>query len=200
MSFQNCQPGDVIMLRGNDAFNRMYSTLCWRPWHWFKLPDSHTGIVVKYDGQLCLMESTTLSKHRCKIAGQTVSGVQVIPICERIGSYNGTVHVCRLSYESRSKVSASKVQEDNQLWIDGITNRPIAYDWWHAIWSGVPFGRLFLYLSPYPTTSKMFCSELVMRILSGYGLHTRPSEGWNPAAMLWFLRKYDIVNEPERIK
>jgi len=69
---------------------------------------SHVGTVIEHDGELLLVESTTLNDAPCCITGKRIKGVQAHPLEDRIRSYNGKVWVSALNRWQTLSVAESK--------------------------------------------------------------------------------------------
>lgn len=139
--------GDLIFFWGNDNLSRLISWITWGP--------SHVAIIVKYNNQLLLAESTTLYNKPCVAQEKIVSGVQLHHIAERIEDYkNGKIQHCPLSGDC----SLTNIQCDT---LENIItdNLGVIYDSKMAILSATPFLKML----PYPDKSSLFCSAFVAR-------------------------------------
>ncbi|WGV98849.1 hypothetical protein QF117_10525 [Vibrio sp. YMD68] len=158
--------------RGQALLARFMGNRGEKNWKW-----SHIGIVLKlpaYD-TVMLWESTTLSNIRCVELGRQHKGVQLVPLSERIASYDGEVCIRQLTSdipELQRIVALSGLREK-------LKGAPYEKSTWQLIKSAYkgPFGRNKKDLS------SVFCSELVAEAYQELGLlcRTPPSNEYSPA-------------------
>jgi hypothetical protein len=80
----NIETGDIILFSGTGIVSRAIKAVTLSPW-------SHVGVALvmpEYDWKL-IIESTTLSNIPDLMSGKPVKGVQVVPLSQRIKTYDG---------------------------------------------------------------------------------------------------------------
>lgn len=83
--------GDIVLFSGKGGIS---TGIKWVTFSQY----SHVGMVVNLPeySVVTLMESTTLSKVKDIESGQYIKGVQIVPLNERVGSYDGKITVRQL--------------------------------------------------------------------------------------------------------
>ena len=165
-SMPSIQPGDVVACWGTDWVSRVISLMTVSvlpPWGWC-WPPSHVAII-SGDGEW--FESTTLVG--------SARGVQSHAPAERWVAYRGCCVVLRptvtLTPEQRERMH-SELQQ--------MVNSGVPYDLTGAVLSGT---RLVRYVVP-ASERRLFCSELVARVLMTVGLMNWASPaGFSPGRL-----------------
>ncbi len=140
------QTGDIVLFSGKSRISNIIKWFTKSPW-------SHVGMVIRsteWDMRL-LWESTTLSKLKDIQSGVARQGVQLVPLSERIKTYDGRIGIRKLEthkvirhqplIDFRQEVKGRKYEEDK------LELFKSAYDG--------PFG------ANEEDLSSLFCSELV---------------------------------------
>lgn len=117
------------------------------------------------DLPLCWVESTTLARRNCLVAGRRVSGVQVHPWRERMRDYvggGGRVDVYRLTeIDALSHRERFELAKLLQLFLRN--GDPVQYDTAGALTSGTRVVRRFTAWRN--QLDSLFCSELIAAVL-----------------------------------
>lgn len=206
----NVEPGDIFACWGTDWISRGISLetslvswatgpnrLRWSP--------AHVAVASRRPGKCgsFWFESTTLSPRECLESGESVHGVQVHRVSDRIQDYvssGGAVEQYRLT--DIDHLDAAEVVRLQTMLMDYVGNdrlEPVGYDTAGALFSGLrvlprlPFSRSNL--------DTVFCSELIAALLQRLCRMNRvnPSR-FNPGHLLrqlvrqgtyGFLRRFD---------
>jgi len=133
---------------------------------------SHVGLVLgnSFDGirdSVLIIESTTLSKRKDLLAGDSRRGVQIHMLSEYVnGGYNGDIYWFPL------KKSLNKEQKERMTkWLLEIHREKISYDEKQVIKAGLDiFDKWLPFFKNKDDLRKLFCSELVEKALQlAYG-------------------------------
>ncbi|MAE81440.1 MAG: hypothetical protein CMB80_01800 [Flammeovirgaceae bacterium] len=160
--------GDIVLFSGKGRISNIIKWFTKSPW-------SHVGMVIKSKewDTLLLWESTTLSKLKDISTGKARQGVQLVPLSERIKTYEGSIGIRKVKgrggfnqqglIELRAEVKGRPYEESK------IELLKSAYDG--------PLGQ------NEEDLSSLFCSELVAEAYQRMGLltETTPSNEFTPA-------------------
>ena len=139
--------GDIILFSGRGIIPTVIKWGTRSKW-------SHVAMVLKlaeFDAIMC-WESTTLSKVKDAVDGVAKKGVQIVPLSERIATYDGGIAIRRLKVE-RTMTMLNRLKEFRHE----VRNRPFEKDTIELVKSAYdgPFGHNVEDLS------SIFCSELI---------------------------------------
>lgn len=161
---------DIVLFSGNGIISEGIKTATNSRW-------SHVGVVfnIKEIDMVCLLESTTLSTVNDALLGKGVSGVQIVPLSQRIKTYEGKVGIRQLNnftsleYHRGVLNSFRKAHHTKKYEQDKMELIKAAYDG--------PFGLNEEDLSSF------FCSELVAELYQELGILDEivPSNEYTPA-------------------
>lgn len=98
MASKPYKAGDLIFFSGRQWWPSRF--IAFITWSW-RLWVSHVAIVVDWESEPRLLESTTIDSVPCLVTGERVKGVQLHEIEERIAAYPGRVYVARLIDEQK---------------------------------------------------------------------------------------------------
>lgn len=88
---KNLKTGDIVLFSGKSAFSKLIRLGSLSKW-------SHVGVVMnlpEYDF-VTVWESTTSSRVEDVASGELKMGVQLVPLSERVNTYNGDISVRHL--------------------------------------------------------------------------------------------------------
>ena len=183
------QAGDVLLFWGADPLSWVIRWGTWGP--------SHVGIVIEYQGQLALLESTTLCDIPCLYQGRVVAGVQVHLIADRVARYRGTVQVMSLMPEC----ALSPVDVD-EMTVDVLKHYlavGASYDLTGAVLSATWVAK-YLAVLPFPDPDSLFCSALVARLLMVRNRMNWDDPGrYSPAGLVRTLRRTGVYSAPRTV-
>ena len=161
---KSLKTGDIVLFSGKGGISDWIKLFTGGLW-------SHIGMVLQLPqwDMVLIWESTTLNNIADFETGTARKGVQLVPLSERIQSYDGGVAIRRLSKKLtpgmekslmswRKKASRLKYEKN----VCELT-KP-AYDG--------PFGK------NKENLSSVFCSELVAETYQRVGLLSEPPNGW----------------------
>ena len=155
--------GDIVLFSGKGGISdwiKWFSSSSW----------SHVGMVLKLSGwdMLLLFESTTLNSIKDVETGRAVRGVQLVPLSERIKTYNGKIAIRRLS-----KAITEPMRKKLLKFRRSVSGRPYEKDYIELIRSAYdgPFGE------NKEDLSSLFCSELVAEAYQKIGMLAEPRKG-----------------------
>lgn len=163
--------GDIVLCSGKGTVSTIIKAFSRSRW-------SHVGMVLRlpaeFDFVLC-WESTTLGKLKDVYANEPKKGVQLVPLSERVRTYDGEIAIRQLS---GIDLTNSHIAELNALRRE-MRGKPYEQD------------RLELFKSVYDgpgganeeDLSSLFCSELVAEAYQRLGLlpSAKPSNEYVPA-------------------
>lgn len=181
------EPGDIAACWGREAASRVVSLatasllgpagLRWGP--------SHVAIITQHAGRPLWVESTTLCRRPCCVAGRPVAGVQAHRPEDRIGEYcagGGRVELYRLM--PIDSLSSTEQALLDRILIDHFLRSAAAYDLCGALLSGTRVFQLTR-LFPGADLQQLFCSELIAAVLMRLGRLTRGNPTrYSPARLL----------------
>lgn len=186
MQHLDLRAGDILACYGSDLLSRYISlrtsslrgTPKWSP--------SHVAIVVdlavqKAEKQPLLVESTTLCRTPCLMAGQCVSGVQVHHPWDRIDEYTsrgGWVDVYR--HHPAYEIDSEKLTDLVERF---LLSRAIPYDPVTAALSA-PLWAWHLRFAPDEDLESLFCSEAIAFIEKQFGHLTGNAGTYNPGRLV----------------
>jgi hypothetical protein len=160
---EHLRTGDIVLFSGKGAVASIIK-LTTGKW-------SHVGMVVRVRELLdavFLWESTTLSSIADLESGRAVKGVQLVPLSQRLATYNGEVRIRQLSRD---------ISRDMELKLHAcrreLSRRPYERsqaELFKAAWDGIGGQN-------HPDLSSVFCSELVAEAYQAMGLLPRPPVG-----------------------
>lgn len=177
------QPGDVLAFMGHGVTSRLIEWLTWGP--------SHVGIVCSSSMGPVLVESTSLCKRPCLVAGMPVVGVQVHRPCERIEDYGGRCKVYRLAPMWKLTSAESDRLTASLM---GFVEARDRYDYGRALLSAT---KVIKWLN-YPDEGSQFCSELCAGVLMRIGrLPVSNPAGYNPGSLCRELRRTGVAGPVE---
>lgn len=150
--------GDIILFSGKSAISNIIKIFSGGKW-------SHVGMVLRlpeFDDAVMLWESTTLSDINDVETGVAIKGVQLVPLSQRLTSYNGEVTV-RLLNKAITKpmfnaLAARRKELSRKPYERGETELI------KAAWDGLGGA------SKGEDLSSLFCSELVAEAYQAMGL------------------------------
>lgn len=185
------QPGDIIGFSGANWMSAGINLATYGVPFWGL---SHVGIVGKYNDQLVLFESTTLSDLPCLVQEKYVNGVQVHEIDRCVRKYNGRVW----HYPLVHSLSPVKRIQLNSFLFDFIGTD---YDAIGAFRAG---GVIWSWLESklrWEDLSSIFCSELCAAAHKHVDLFDANSASrWSPNKLVRTERRQGILGKPRRIK
>lgn len=164
--------GDIILFNENHFWSSPLGPFSWLIKYFTKSSWSHIGMIVKdpeftekeLPAGLYLWESSLEScdaeDHRMKL------GVQLVPLKEKLDSFNGIIHWRKLNY-GHVYISNTKLREIHEL----VHNKP--YDLNPADWI-----EAWIEHKSTPNNHRYFCSALVARIYSYLGF-VDPDIDWS---------------------
>ncbi len=183
------QTGDIVLFSGKGMVSEGIKRFTFSKW-------SHVGMVIysKEFETVLLWESTTLSNIKDIDSGEHRKGVQIVPLSQRIASYNGEIAIRKLDVERTDEMKKKLIKLRND-----VRGRPYEKDEIQLIKSAYdgPFGRNTEDLS------SLFCSELVAEAYQAMGLleevtkrnGSKPSNEYTPADFSYKKREsLDLLN------
>ncbi len=148
--------GDILLFSGNGLFSRIIQLGTLSPW-------SHVGMVLniaEWDMVLC-WESTSLGSLEDVNSGRATQGVQLVPLRERIATYDGRVSTRRLLEPLDEKQCATLREFRKSM-------RGLPYETHHVElamaaldFTNIEFGE---------DLSSLFCSELIAEAMRRVGV------------------------------
>jgi len=176
--------GDVIAFSGKGAFSEVIKNVQRIKWPWSKRPPhcdiSHVASVIGLGDRVLIMESTTLTTIPDAETKRLFKGVQMQFLSDRLSKYEGEVYWYPLSQPLLDAETARMLE-----WATKKHDEGTPYDTVQAMGAGVDFwDRLFG--ENREDFSKLFCSELVTKMLKEAGripAHVNASEE-TPADLL----------------
>ena len=163
--------GDIVLCSGKGTVSTLIKAFTGSQW-------SHVAMVLRlateFDFVLC-WESTTLGKLRDVYDGQPKKGVQLVPLSERIATYEGKIAIRRLT---GVELGQTAIQSLNELRKE-LRGKPYETDRIELLKSAYEgFGGL-----NEEDLSSVFCSELVAEAYQRLGLVSdrKPSNEYIPA-------------------
>lgn len=160
--------GDLVLFSGKGGLSAGIKWFTASRW-------SHIGMVLSLSewNMLLLWESTTLNTLADLETGRAVRGVQLVPLSERLRTYNGAVGIRRLIVQ-RTQPMLEGLQE-LRTEVRGRPYEKSKVALVRAAYDG-PFG------GNSEDLSSLFCSELVAEAYQRMGLIDEESVGGDPAA------------------
>ena len=187
MLFDELKVGDLIFFHGNDRVSKIIRYYTWGP--------SHVGIVVNdasigingAQGNLVLLESTTMCPTPCLRQGIKVDGIQVQDIKTRIAQYGTAPDFLQLRDECNfCPQDAVKFHHHAKQMIGKKYDIPAAL---------VSATNILKYLVT-PDIETLFCSALVARLLMLMNLmNWKNPEIYTPAGLRQTLLKTAVYRE-----
>lgn len=191
------QPGDLAACFGPGLVGRGISLVTASPLapRRLRLGPSHVAILASMDCAPTWVESTTLSRHPCSLAGIVRSGVQAHRPEHRVAEYvqsGGRVDCYRLA----PMFSFSSTESTMLSWIlrTHFLSRLVDYDVGGALVSGT---RVWQLLRSFPGAdmNRVFCSELCAAVLMRLGrMPLDNPTRYNPARLLRRLVRMGIYS------
>jgi len=167
------ETGDLLFFSGKGHSSSIIKMMSCSPW-------SHVGMALRIEewDMLMLWESTTLSNVPDFEAGVEMRGVQVVPLSERLKSYDGEVGVRPLAGVKRDKEFQETIKQVRR----GFKGRP--YERSRLELLRAAFGGFFG-SNKEEDLSSIFCSELVVEAYQRLGLlsEEKPSNTWTPGEL-----------------
>ncbi len=174
---QNLKTGDIVLFGGRGLISTGIKWLT-------RSKYSHVGMVLNLpvhdmsnlpvSNVVLLWESTTLSKISDVVSGRARRGVQLVPLSERIKSYNGDIIAVRpLQY---AKFNAEQMLRLHKL-RHNVAGRPYEQSKIELLRSAIDIGP-----DQPEDLSSLFCSELVAEAYQEMGLLSsiKPSNEYTP--------------------
>tara|TARA_Y100000296_G_scaffold2569_2_gene3618 strand:+ start:1442 stop:2044 length:603 start_codon:yes stop_codon:yes gene_type:complete len=163
--------GDIVLFSGKGRISGMIKWFTGSPW-------SHVGMVLRLTeyNMLLLWESTTLSKIKDINTGKARQGVQLVPLSERMKSYEGKVGIRRLNMFDKYQAIDHDVLMKFREEVKGRPYEESKIELFKSAYDGVFGGNE-------EDLSSIFCSELVAEAYQRLGLLTEgtPSNEFTPA-------------------
>lgn len=168
------RPGDVMACWSPAPIGRLISWATASPFgpRELRLPPSHVAVVIDRGGEPAWVESTTLCRHPCLVAGRPRRGVQVHPPRRRLDDYRRLGgRVVRYAPTPINRLSAAESDLLARIVLRHLAggadvSRP--YDLLGAALSGWAIGRRTQRLLG-ADLDALFCSELVAALLMRLG-------------------------------
>ncbi len=162
--------GDIVLYSGKGHVSSIIKLGTFSRW-------SHVGMVLRlreYDF-ITIWESTTLSKLKDLVSGQPRKGVQLVPLSDRVRTYDGAIAVRRLTRVRRGPKMRKELMELRSE-LRGKPYEESRVELLRSAYDG-PFG------ANEEDLSSIFCSELVAEAYQRLGLlsHGKPSNEYTPA-------------------
>lgn len=159
MKNKNLKPGDIILFSGQGVISNLIKIGTWSKW-------SHVGIMISKG---LVAESTTLSNIKDWIKNENVEGVQIVPLEDRLKSYEGKVSLRRLKRPMESLDVCAMIDEFNKQHL-----KPYEKNTWELLKSGIDW---------LPSTNdnldSVFCSELVALLMDKGKIYRDPEKKYN---------------------
>ncbi len=140
------QTGDIVLFSGKGRISNIIKWFTKSPW-------SHVGMVIRSTewDMLLLWESTTLNKLKDIQSGVARQGVQLVPLSERIKTYDGEIGIRRLE---TNKVIRHQPLMDFRQEVKGRSYEQSKLELIKSAYDG-PLGQ------NEEDLSSLFCSELI---------------------------------------
>jgi ASC-1-like (ASCH) protein len=183
--------GDIIAFSGRKFFSDVINIFSYGCPRWSA---SHVGIIGRYNGELLLFESTTLSNIPCVIQGNFHKGVQAVRLEDRLAAYEGRAWLYPL-YRPLFDAEQDQLNAFLRYYIG------TEYDRIGAIRSGGKVFSWFESLLHKENLDSIFCSELLAATHRHIGLiETDNVSRWNPNRLIKFERDLGIINKRRRLR
>lgn len=156
--------GDLVLFSGTAPVSRLIQLFTAGPW-------SHVGLIVRlreFNDAVMLWESTTLTDVPDVRRGRPVRGVQLVPLSQRLASYDGEVAVRQLqkplTFGQRDRLATLRHR---------LSRRPYEQRELELLRSAIDH----LGTPNREDLSSVFCSELVAEAYQAMGLLPEPPLG-----------------------
>lgn len=141
---------------------------------------SHNAIVLRLQplDELYCYESTTLSDVPDLTVGAKVKGVQLVPLSQRLVTYEGKIAWRRI-YGNRSSEVLNKMGAFRREFV----GRPYEQNQWELLKSALDMSPNFIFKNQ-PDASSVFCSELIALLFRRLGVLAKtdmPANEFTPA-------------------
>jgi hypothetical protein len=165
---EDLNTGDIVLFSGKGLISNVIKRFTGSPW-------SHVGMVIcspEWNMKL-LWESTTLSKLKDITSGEARQGVQLVPLSERIKTYEGEVGIRKLLH---TEPLNNQALIDLRAEVKGRPYEESKIELFKSAHDGFMGGNE-------EDLSSLFCSELVAEAYQRLGLITEdtPSNEFTPA-------------------
>ena len=149
------QTGDIVLFSGKGRISNIIKWFTKSAW-------SHVGMVIRSTewDMLLLWESTTLSKLKDIQSGVARQGVQLVPLSERIKTYDGRIGIRRL--QTHKAIRHQPLMDFRQE-VKGRAYEESKIELFKSAYDG-PLGQ------NEEDLSSLFCSELVAEAYQRMGL------------------------------
>jgi hypothetical protein len=157
--------GDLVLFSGASVFSGLIRWAIGGKW-------SHVGVVVRtpaFPGRVMLWEATVLADLADVESGRSVSGVQLVPLSERLASYAGEFKLRALVPAATPAMQDALAEKRREL--AGCPYEQSKLELLRAAWDG-RFGA-----TKCEHLHSLFCSELVAEAYQAMGLLAEPPAG-----------------------
>lgn len=139
--------GDILLFSGTGLISRGIQAITGSPW-------SHVAVVFDAGFDfICCFESTTLSDLPDLLTGKPIKGVQMVPLSQRISTYDGDLIAWRpvdAPRDDKATTAALRVRDE-------FAGTPYEENRLELLRSALD---RFTFKENQPDTSSLFCSEL----------------------------------------
>lgn len=147
--------GDILLFKGTGVFSTLITALPGAEY-------SHVGLVYRHEGSLCVFESTSLGVLPDAITGAPIDGVQIVPLRQRIASYEGEVFL-RPVIGNRDEYFFSLMS----LFVETHHGKPYEQSNWQLASAELD---LLPWHANKEDDSSLFCSETAVMLLRELGV------------------------------
>lgn len=171
--------GDILLFKGNGFFSKLIMAMPGANY-------SHVAFFCQHSIHgPCVFESTSISKHKDKMTGNLISGVQIAEFEDRVNGYDGKVY----KRELNKPLSNRQVMLFEEFVYDHHAT-PYEED-------NLQLARAELDIFPWHRNKQdektMFCSELIASQLRYCGVMP-PGQPTNEFTPSDFAKKIDLIN------